>query len=343
MELKDLVQMEHEEFKIKNKGKAKMFLAFHTLGNGICFGGIRLLECDANEQAFRDALRLSEAMTHKLSLIGEPFGGCKGVVLIPKEGKSREFLEDIGDLVEEEGGRFVSAIDFGFEPDDAKIIREKTKWILAVKDSEFGQSGVTTALGVIEGIKTCLKEKFGKEDINKRSFAVQGLGSVGFTLAKKLVELGGNVFVSDINPERAGEFKDIAKVVSPEEILFLDVDVLCPCGPACVINEKTIPKINCEVIAGGANCLLEDEVRDDLLLKERGILIAPDFAINSGGVIQGIEELRGGSLEGAISKLGIIKENLERIFGISNETGRGTFDVSREISNRNLGRKRNGI
>lgn len=309
-----------------------MILAYHTLGNGVCFGGVRLLPEWDWDKGLKDALRLSEAMTYKLALIDAPYGGCKAVVFAPESGKTKEFLHDVGRLIEEERGRFISAIDFGFEPDDAKIIRETTGYILAIKDSEFGQSGVTTAYGVLEGIKATLKQVFDSDVINGRSFAVQGLGSVGNVLAKELIKSGGKVFVSDLDIEKLKEFENIASTVNPDEILYLNVDVLAPCGPAYVINQNSIPKLNCKIIAGAANCQLEDEIEDDHRLFERKILIAPDYVINAGGVMQGIEELNGGSLENALSKLPLIVKNLTEIYIRSKQNGEGTYAMAKKMA-----------
>jgi len=332
MRSRELLSIEHKELIIKQKGNARMVLAYHTYRNGICFGGVRLLPKDAEEKGFKDALRLSEAMTYKLALINAPYGGCKAVVFEPKEGKSKKFLHNIGELIEEEKGRFISAIDFGFEPNDAKAIREKTKYILAIIDSKFGQSGVTTAYGVVEGIKASLAEVYGSEKIRGRSFAIQGLGSVGSILAKELAKLGGKVYVSDLDKKKLAKFKKIAKIVEPNKIAFMKVDVFAPCGPAYVINKRSIPSLKCRIIAGGANCQLEDEVKDDKLLFKKGILIAPDYAINAGGVMQGIEELEKGSLKNAIRKLPIIAKNLKKIYSISKKEKKGTYAAAKKLA-----------
>ncbi len=332
MDLHELIQTEHKEIIFKRKGQARMILAYHTYGNGICFGGVRLLSSNAGEEAVKDALRLSEAMTYKLALVNAPYGGCKAVVFAPSGGETREFLHDIGTLIEEENGRFISATDYGFEPDDAKIIRETTRYIFAIKNSEFGQSGVTTAYGVLEGIKASLNEVYGSDIFRGRSFAVQGLGSVGSILAEELVRLGGIVYVSDIDAEKTKQFEGRAIIVSHNETLYSDVDVISPCGPAYVINQRSIPDLRCRIIAGGANCQLEDEVEDDKRLHELGILIAPDYVINAGGVMQGIEELTGGTLENARARLPLITDNLMRIYKISRQEGRGTYAVAKEIA-----------
>ena len=326
----------HEKVIFYQKDGLKAVLAYHTLGNGTTFGGVRLLPYNANEKAITDALRLSEAMSYKLAMINESYGGSKAVVLMPKEGKSREFLHKVGDFIEEENGKFITAIDFGFHPNDAKIIREKTKYIFALKDSEFGQSGLTTAYGVLEGIKSSLKEVYGTRKIMGRSFAIQGLGSVGNILAKELIKKKGKVYVSDTNNERLNEFNGLAKVVNPKELISLDVDVFSPCGPGYVINKNTIPKLNCKIIGGGANCQLEDEVSDDKLLFERGILIAPDYVINAGGVIAGVAEYTGKSLKEAIKRLPIISKNLNEIYKLSKEKNKGTYAVAKEIALRRI-------
>jgi leucine dehydrogenase len=336
MKIQNLIETKHREIIFKQKGEAKMILAYHTYGNGVCFGGVRLLPFNSGEKAIKDALRLSEAMTYKLALINSPYGGCKAVVFEPRDGKANTFLRDIGNLIEEEKGRFISAIDFGFEPDDAKIIRKTTKYIFAIKDSKFGQSGVTTAYGVIEGIKASLYEVYGSESITGHSFGIQGLGSVGTIIADELIKMGGKVFVSDINPKKTSLFKGKATIIKPTKILFLDVDVLIPCGPAHIINKDSIPKLRCKIIAGGANCQLDDEIADDKKLNERGILIAPDYVINAGGVMQGIEELTGGTLKKATKKIGVIRSNLKKIYKNSRERKVGTYSIAKEMAHLKL-------
>jgi len=331
MRLQDLIDAEHSEIILKQKGSARMMLAYHSYGNGVCFGGIRLVPMNA-KNAIKDALRLSEAMTYKLAMIDAPYGGCKAVVFEPLHGKSNEFLHDVGTLIEEETGRFISGIDFGFEPDDAKVIRETTSYIFALKDSEFGQSGITTAFGVLQGIKLSLKQVYGSPTISGRSFAIQGLGSVGYTLAQTLMKMGGVVYVSDLDESRLDVFRNQARVVNPSEILCMDVDVVSPCGPAYIINKDTIQGLNCKIIAGGANCQLEDEVVDDKQLHDRGILIAPDYIINAGGVIQGIEELNNGNLEQVFQKLPIIIHNLSQVYSISRKESKPPYQVSKEIA-----------
>ncbi|MCX6773950.1 MAG: hypothetical protein NTY68_03045, partial [Candidatus Micrarchaeota archaeon] len=270
-----------------NETYSKFFLGLDSIGNGVTFGGVRLLEPGKEKEAMRDAMRLSEAMTHKLSMIDEPFGGSKLVVIPPQSGKSDALLQRIGEYVELMQGQFITAIDFGFEPGDALKIRKETKFILGFEGPEsIGASGVTTATGAFFGMPVILKEVFGSAIAEGRSFAIQGLGSVGNELAKLLLKAGGRLFVSEPDADKLKPFENIPKVtiVDPNDLLSVKVDVLCPCGPACVLNPITIPKLGAKAVAGVANCVLEDEKRDDILLMKKGILFAPDFVLNAGGV-----------------------------------------------------------
>jgi leucine dehydrogenase len=330
--LHDVIAADHEEIIFKQRGDARMILAYHTSGNGVCFWGVRLLPFDAWEKAVKDALRLSEAMTYKLALINAPYGGCKAVVFEPMGGKTVDFLHDIWSLIENEKGRFISAIDFGFEPDDAKTIWESTKYMFAKKDTEFWQSGVTTAYGVLEGIKASLEFTFSSDEISWRSFAVQGLGSVGQVIANELVQLWWKVFVSDTDDNKTRLFENTATIVNTDEILSLDVDVFVPCGPAYIINATSIPQLKCRIIAGWANCQLEDEVEDDKKLYACNILIAPDYVINAGGVMQWIEELTGWTLADAKTKLPIIANNLKQIYSQSKDEGIWTYAIAKRMA-----------
>ena len=321
---------------------ATFFLNLDTIGNGIAFGGVRLLEFGNDKGAamgtgMRDSMGLGEAMTFKLAMIFEPFGGGKLVVTAPPSGKSETVLLRIGDFVEALGGLLRIAIDFGFEPEDALKIRERTRFIDGFEGpGSLGASGITTALGVMEGMPAILDEAFGSQRISGRSFAIQGVGSVGRKLAELLLESGAELFISDTLESRLKPFSGITGVtmVEPADLLFVGADVLCPSGPACVINPQTIPKLKSRVIAGVANCVLEDEVRDDKLLKERGILFAPDFVVNAGGVTQGIEEVFKGAkdLQSSIDRLPIIPKNLKAVFERAKRGRMGTMAAAKEIA-----------
>ena len=314
-----------------------LFLGLDTLGNGIVFGGVRLLPFGNTDEALRDALRLGEAMTHKLSMIYEPYGGGKLVATAPESGKGEAVMFRIGEFVERLKGLLRIAIDYGFDSADALKIRERTQFIDGFDGpGSLGASGVPTAIGAFQGMGTLLEEAFGSPKISGRSFAIQGAGSVGNKLAELLLEDGGRIFVSDTNEERLKPFLGIKNVtiVDPADLLFLDADVLCPSGPACVFNPATIPKLKSRAIAGVANCVLEDETRDDGMLKKRGILFAPDFVVNAGGVTQGVEEVFKGAkdLGSTIDRLPIIPQNLRAVFKKAREEQKGTMAAAKEMA-----------
>jgi len=313
------------------------FLGLDTLGNGTVFGGVRLLPANSCDEAVRDALRLSEAMTHKLAMIFEPFGGGKLVVTAPPSGKSEAALLRIGDFTEALDGLLRIAIDFGFEPEDALKIRERTRFIDGYEGpGSLGASGITTALGAMEGMPAVLDEAFGSPKIPGRSFAIQGVGSVGKKLAELLLEDGAKLFISDTLESRLKPFRGIGKVTlaEPDDLLLIDADVLCPSGPACVINPGTIPKLRSRVIAGVANCVLADEVRDDALLLEKKVLFAPDFVLNAGGVTQGVEEVFKGAkdLQSSVDRLPIIPKNMKAVFERAKRRRMGTMAAAKEIA-----------
>lgn len=315
----------------------KLIFAVHKERNGVTFGGLRLLRSVSEKDALKDALRLSEAMSYKLSMINEPFGGSKAVVILDKKTrKDKKILKKISKIIQKLDGKLITSIDYGFEKEDADYMRKFTKYVFATPNSKYGLSGSTTAKGIFLGIKTCLKERYGNDIIKGKKFAIQGVGNVGGVLADILISEGGIVFISDKNRNNLKRFMKKAQIIKPEEILKLKVDVLCPCGPAYILNKNSIPKINAKIIAGGANCQLEDEEKDDKLLKKRNILFAPDFIINSGGVMQGIAEYNKKSLQSAIDRLPIIPKNLEKIIRISDKNNAGTMKTAKILAKKRL-------
>jgi leucine dehydrogenase len=178
------------------------------------------------------------------------------------------------------------------------------------------------------------------ENIGGRTFAIQGLGSVGCKLAELLLEKGAFLKISDTDQSKLNPFRGIksVEVIDPEDILFVEADVLCPSGPACVINPQTIPKIKARAIAGVANCILEDEIRDDKLLKDKRILLAPDIVLNVGGVIQGIEEKKGNRLQDAIDRLPVIPKNLRSVFKGARKCKVGTMTAAKKIAQKRRAR-----
>lgn len=290
----------------------KIVLAIHNTTLGPSTGGTRLALV-SEEKAIEEALRLSYAMTYKTAIIDEPFGGSKAVVIgDPSKPKTKEFLHAIGDFIESQGGTFLTGVDMGLSFEDAKIIAERTKYIFNSK----GISGVTTGHGVLKGIKEVVRFKLGKESLSGIKVAVQGLGNVGGTLADLLINEGALVYVSDTDSTKTKKYETqpAVHVVPNENIYDVECDVFAPCAVGEIINDETITRLKCSIIAGGANNQLQNEVEHATLLHQKGILHAPDFVINAGGVCHGMCEVKGVDTSEAMKKTDLIPSILRNIF-----------------------------
>lgn len=297
----------------------KVVLAIHDTTLGPSTGGTRMIKV-SEEKAIEETLRLSYAMTFKNAIIDEPFGGAKAVVIgDPQKDKNEKLLLALGDFIQSFRGSFLTGVDMGLDLDDAKIIAKRTDYIF----NSRGCSGVTTAHGVYKGIKQCLKEVYGSDDLRGKTVAVQGLGYVGATLVNLLSKRGVNLVVTDIDERviKKIKLKYKVKVVRPDSIYDQACDIFAPCAIGEIINDQTIPRLRCKIVAGGANNQLQDEVKHAYMLQKRGILHAPDFVINAGGVCHGMCEVRGDPLSKAMGKTNLIPGILKKIFDISKKTG----------------------
>jgi leucine dehydrogenase len=272
-------------------------VAIHDTRLGPALGGCRFIHYDTEEAAVIDALRLARGMTYKAAITGLPLGGGKSVIIRPprefdRTALFRAFGKFVGDL----GGHYITAEDSGTSIEDMEIIRTMTQHVTGVK-SEHGGSGDPspyTALGVRRGIEACVKFVLARDSIKGLHVAVQGVGHVGYHLCKELSTLGAKLTVADIDPlksERAQrEFG--ADVVPLDSIFDVECDVLAPCALGSALNDDTVPNLRCRIVAGAANNqLAEPRHGEDLM--QRGILYAPDYAINAGGLINVAQELDG--------------------------------------------------
>jgi len=297
------------------KSGLKIVLAIHDTTLGPSTGGTRMIEI-SEDRAIDEALRLSYAMTFKNAIIDEPYGGSKAVVIgDPTKGKSKEFLHAIGEFIESLGGAFLTGVDMGLSLDDAKIIGEKTKYIFNSK----GCSGVTTGHGVYKGIKECAKEFLSNENLDGLTIAVQGLGYVGGTLVELLTKHNVKIIGADVDKEAANKYKKkySIEIIDPDKIHQVKCDIFSPNAIGEIINDKSINELNCKIIAGGANNQLKDEVKHSKILFKKGIVHAPDFVINSGGVCHGMCEVRGEDVRNALKKTDLIPGLLHQVFKIS--------------------------
>lgn len=306
----------------------KVVLAIHDTTLGPSTGGTRMAFVP-EEVAIDEALRLSYAMTFKCAIMDEPFGGSKAVVIgDPSKPKSKKFLHALGDFIESLDGAFLTGVDMGLSFEDAKIIGERTKYIF----NSQGSSGVTTAHGVFKGIKETVSYALKKDSLKDVRIAVQGLGAVGGTLVELLVAEGAKVFVSDIDPKMIEKYKEIAIVVDNEAIHSIECDVFAPCAVGEIINDKTIKELQCTIIAGGANNQLKDETKHAQQLHSMGILHAPDFVINGGGVCHGMCEVKGIDVANALKKTDMIPGILREVYEKSKATNTPPLHIAYEIA-----------
>jgi leucine dehydrogenase len=276
------------------KSKLTAIIAIHNTALGPALGGIRIQPYSSFDAALEDALRLSKGMTYKSAVAEVGFGGGKSVIIAdPKTEKTPELLLSFAAAVEKLGGLYICAEDMGCTTQDVKIIRRLTRYVVGLPhEKSSGDPGPFTAWGTFRGIQSVVKWLFNTDSLEGKKVAVQGLGNVGSHLIDQLFWAGAELILSDKDQEKLSKLaaKYNAKTVSPDEILKVECDVLAPCAAGGIINDLTIPQFRCKAIAGCANNqLLRNEHAD--ALKERGILYAPDFVINAGGLLNVAEEL----------------------------------------------------
>ncbi len=279
----------------------RAIVAVHDTRLGPALGGCRFLHYDKDEAALIDALRLARGMTYKAALAGIEHGGGKSVLIRPRGHFDRVALfRAFGHFLENLGGHYITAEDSGTSMEDMEVIRSVTKHVTGVGPANGGSGDPSpfTALGVRRGIEACVKHKLGRDDLSGLHIAVQGIGHVGYYLCKELHDKGVKLTVADVDPlkaERAQrEFK--AEVAPLERIFDVECDVLAPCALGSALNDETIPRLRCKIVAGAANNQLAEPRHGDSLF-QRGILYAPDYAINAGGLINVADEVKGYNAE----------------------------------------------
>ncbi|GBC75836.1 Leucine dehydrogenase [bacterium HR07] len=316
----------------------KTIIVIHSTALGPATGGTRFYPYPSWEAALEDALRLAQAMSYKCALAELPFGGGKGVILgDPKRDKTPELLRAYARVVHRFDGRFTTGEDVGISAEDLRVMMHETKFLAGAKGATQDLSAVT-AQGVVHGLKACFQTVFGNSSLTGRTLAVQGAGKVGYYLIKLLAAEGAKLFVSDIDRRALdtvqGEFG--VKIVEPPEAIYaLECDAFVPCALGGVINDTTLPLLNCKIVAGSANNQLKEPRHGDRL-HEFGILYAPDYVINAGGLIAGVQDLLGGSLEKALRETEKIYGRLLKIFEISRREGLAPHRVADRIAEERL-------
>lgn len=327
-----LVSYFHDE-----KTGLRGFIAVHRKNPKFpSFGATRLWQYESELDALKDALRLSRGMSYKAALAGLPSGGAKGVIMYdPKFDKNRKrFLETYAESINLLKGNFVTGTDVGLFQEDLPIMKKKSKYIVGFNNI----STECTAIGLYNSIKVALGNTFNSDSPRGRTFAIQGAGKIGTELIRLLYEDAKLIYVSDIDPKRLRKITSIyprLKVVSPTAIHRTTVDVFSPCALNHSLSSKTITKLDCRIIVGGANNQLESEEIGDLLFK-LGILYAPDYVVNAGGLISVVDEYQNKRLNKTrvMKRIEHINHVLDTIILESRRQKKGTNRVANEMAER---------
>jgi len=324
----EITRMGHERVLVCSNPDVglRAIIAVHdtTLGPGL--GGVRMWPYQSFDEALTDALRLSRGMTYKAAAAGLNLGGGKAVILgDPKSDKSEELFRSFGRHVDSLGGLYITAEDVGTDMEDMEVILTETQWVTGVSPAHGGSGDPSpvTAHGVLQGIKAAVRWRYDEASLSGRCVAIQGLGSVGYHLASYLKDEGAELIGCDIDDEVTALAADELglEVVAPGEIFTVDCDIFAPCALGAILNDETIPQLRCGIVAGGANNQLARDSHGQALL-ERGILYAPDFMINAGGLINVYNELLGEyNQERALRGTRTIYLNLMRVFEVSKTEG----------------------
>jgi len=344
-----LISLDHEELVIRRGRRtgAYTIVAVHSTALGPALGGCRMWRYESSADGARDALRLSRAMTFKSAACGLDVGGGKGVICLepgtpPTGTVRRDLLLDMADTINVLDGNYITAEDVGTSSRDMAVIAEGTKWVTGL-DRRRGGSGDPspyTAMGVEYAIRACCENRFGSRDLKGRSVAVVGAGRVGSQLAKRLAKAGAKLIVADIDERQREAMEKLgARWTDPSSAMLADVDVLAPCALGGVIDQVNVGLLRCRIVCGSANNQLAHEgLADDLAA--RGILYAPDFIANAGGIINVSLEL--GNYDPALAREGArhIEHTMSELLAIAEETGDTPLAAAYRLARARLERAR---
>ena len=333
---------EHEQVVFCNDSKSglKSIICIHSTALGPAVGGCRMWEYASDESALIDALRLSRGMTYKNAMAGLPFGGGKAVILgNSKTMKSEALFKAYGRFLNNLNGRYVTAEDVGISTSDMDIVHTETDYVVGL-EGKSGDPSPVTAYGVYKGIKATLQHKYGHENLNGLTVSVQGVGHVGYYLCRHLHEEGAKLVVSDIHQDSidrvVSEFG--ATAVDIDDFYDQEVDIYAPCALGATINDQTIDRLKCSIVAGAANNQLAEDRHGTELMK-RGILYAPDYVTNAGGIIN-ISFEENYNLQTALKKVDEIYDTLMEVFAASAREGNTTNHIADQLARERIARAR---
>jgi phenylalanine dehydrogenase len=347
---------EHEQVVFCNDPSTglRAIIAIHNTTNGPALGGCRMYPYKSVDEAMEDALRLSKGMSYKCAATDVDFGGGKAVIIgDPLKDKTPELFRAFGQFVNSLNGRFYTGTDMGTTMEDFIHASKETNCIVGLPAAYGGggDSSIPTAAGVLYGLKATNQTLFGRETLGGVTYAIQGLGKVGSKVAIGLLEDGAHLYVTDISEESIRQMEKIAlttagtlKVVASDEIYSQDADVFVPCAFGGIINDQTLEQFKVKAIAGSANNQLLAETHGKQL-QEKGILYAPDYIINSGGLIQVADELYGINHERVLAKTKHIYDAILEVYKMASLNGISTMEAANMMCENRIANKgkRNGF
>jgi len=319
----------------------RAIIAIHDTTLGPAFGSTRMWAYKSEADALNDVLRLSKSMTYKCAIAGLNMGGGYSVIIgDSRKDKTEAMMRKFGRYVKNLNGEFITSEDVGTNPRDMEYIRMETEHVTGIPES-LGGSGDPSpiaAKGVFMGIKACVRELFGTDSLTGKSVIVQGIGHVGENLVKLLRDENAKVYISDINDERTRQVskKYGAEAVSNNSIFDIGADIYSPCALGATINTETINRLQCSIIAGSANNQLQDEHEHGQMLLDKGILFAPDYVINAGGIINCYSELMGFSKKRTLQLTENIYDATRNVLKLSKLEKISTTDAANKIAEKRI-------
>lgn len=318
-------------------------IAVHSTTLGPALGGTRMWNYSSELEALNDVLRLSRGMTFKAAISGLNLGGGKAVIIgDAKKDKTDRLMRRFGEFVETLNGHYVTAEDVGMTPHDMKMIRQKTCHVSGIPKSMGGSGDPSpvTAYGVFMGLKACATYKWGSDDLSGKKIWVEGVGNVGMNLVRLLSKEGMIIYATDISEDRLSEAASNYGVITLDKYAAydMDVDIYAPCALGASVNDYSLSRLSCSIIAGAANNQLADEQRHGQIILEKGIVYAPDFLINSGGLVSVCSELNGYDSNEVISKTERIYDTTLDIFRKSELEGITSHQAAKQIAQARLDR-----
>ncbi len=337
--LSQMTLFNHEQIVFCNDNNVglKAIIGIHNTVLGPALGGTRMWNYASEQEALIDVLRLSRGMTYKSAVAGINLGGGKAVIIgDPKKIKTEALLRSFGKFIDNLGGKYITAEDVSMNSKDMEIIHMETDYVTGLPGSMGGSGDPSpvTAMGVWMGMKASAKKVYGRDALSGKKVIVQGLGNVGKHLIEYLAKEGAELLVFDIDEEKvksvSQHFK--VKVLSKEELYSVDADIYAPCALGATVNTETLDQLKVKIICGSANNQLADEALHGRMVEEKGILYAPDFVVNAGGIINVYYELEGYNRERALAHAQNIYDTTTKIFEIAEREKIPTYLAANKLA-----------